>query len=47
VLHLIDAPEERAAIGLRGRRHVLDRFDIERLVNDVERFYHELLSTGG
>jgi glycosyltransferase involved in cell wall biosynthesis len=44
VLRLLDAPQERAAIGVRGRRHVLDRFDIDRLIDDVERFYHELLS---
>jgi glycosyltransferase involved in cell wall biosynthesis len=45
VLRLLDAPQERAAIAERGRRHVLDRFDIKRLVDDVERCYHELLST--
>ena len=44
VLRLLDAPRERAAIGARGRRHVLNRFDVERLTDDVERFYQELLS---
>ncbi len=44
VLRLIDQPAERSAIGTRGRQHVLERFDIERLTNDIERLYRELLT---
>ncbi len=44
VLRLLDAPQERTTMGALGRRHVLDHFDIERLTDDLERLYHELLS---
>ena len=43
VLRLLTEPLLRAEMGARGRRHVLDRFDIERLTSDVARLYHELI----
>jgi glycosyltransferase involved in cell wall biosynthesis len=47
VLHLLDAPQERITIGECGRRHVLGRFDINRLTDDVEGLYRDLLNTTG
>jgi len=43
VLRLLSEPVRRAEMGARGQRHVLDRFDIERLTSDVARLYHELI----
>ncbi|MEP7309676.1 MAG: glycosyltransferase family 4 protein [Acidobacteriota bacterium] len=43
VLRLLTEPLLRAEMGARGRRHVLDHFDIERLTSDVARLYHELI----
>lgn len=44
VLRLLDAPQERTTMGALGRRHVLQHFDVERLTDNLERLYHELLS---
>jgi len=43
VVRLLDAPD-RAAIGARGRAHVLAHFDRARLVADIERLYRQLLA---
>ena len=44
VLRLLDAPD-RAAIGARGRAHVLKHFDSGRLVADIEQLYRQLLAS--
>ncbi len=40
---LADDPELRARFGAYGRAHVVPRYDVERLVDDVDRLYRELL----
>jgi glycosyltransferase involved in cell wall biosynthesis len=44
VLELLHDPHRRRAMGQRGRASVVARFGIDRLVDDVERLYRELLS---
>ena len=39
---LLSDPALRAAIGARARSRVLDRYDITRLVNDIDTLYREL-----
>ena len=38
-------PERRAAMGETGRERVLRRYAVERLVDDVDALYRELLDT--
>ena len=38
-------PERRDAMGREGREHVVQRYAVDRLVDDVDRLYRELLST--
>ncbi len=40
---LIGDPNLRRRLGARGREHVLDRFSVERLVEDVDGLYRRLL----
>jgi len=40
-------PELRARLGESGRARVLDRYSVERLVNDVDRLYRSLLAAKG
>jgi glycosyltransferase involved in cell wall biosynthesis len=40
---LADDGELRAAMGARGREHVVDRFGIDRLVGDIDALYQDLL----
>jgi glycosyltransferase involved in cell wall biosynthesis len=37
-------PERRAEMGRKGREHVVQRYAVDRLVDDVDRLYRELLS---
>jgi glycosyltransferase involved in cell wall biosynthesis len=37
-------PERRAEMGREGREHVVQRYAVDRLVDDVDRLYRELLS---
>lgn len=43
VLRLLANPGEAAAMGARGRDHVMARFDSRRLIDDIERLYRQLL----
>jgi glycosyltransferase involved in cell wall biosynthesis len=43
VLALLGDPERRQRMGEAGRRSVLDRFSVERLVDDIDRVYRELV----
>lgn len=45
VLRLIGRPDERRAMGARGRAHVLAHFDLARLTDDVDRLYQALVAT--
>jgi glycosyltransferase involved in cell wall biosynthesis len=38
-------PERRAAMGAAGRKRVLRRYAVERLVDDVDRLYRTLVET--
>ena len=40
-------PEERAAMATAGREDVFRRYAVERLVDDVDRLYRELLAESG
>jgi glycosyltransferase involved in cell wall biosynthesis len=40
---LLERPVDAAAMGARGRAHVLHHFDSRRLTDDIERLYRELL----
>jgi glycosyltransferase involved in cell wall biosynthesis len=40
-------PELRARIAAEGRTHVLQRYSVERLLDDVDRFYRSLLEAKG
>jgi glycosyltransferase involved in cell wall biosynthesis len=42
---LLNDPSRRRAMGERGRRHVVARYGIDRLVDDIDRLYRELLET--
>jgi glycosyltransferase involved in cell wall biosynthesis len=44
VLSLVTDPARRRAMGERGRAAVVSRYGVDRLVNDVERLYRELVS---
>jgi glycosyltransferase involved in cell wall biosynthesis len=44
VLSLFADPARRRAMGARGRESVVARFGLDRLVDDVEALYRELLS---
>jgi glycosyltransferase involved in cell wall biosynthesis len=44
VAGLLDRPGDAAAMGLRGRGHVMAHFDSRRLNDDIERLYRELLA---
>jgi hypothetical protein len=44
VAGLLDRPADAAAMGARGRAHVLAHFDSRRLNDDIERLYRELLA---
>ena len=44
VAGLLDRPDEAAAMGARGRAHVMAHFDSHRLTDDIERLYRELLA---
>ncbi len=39
---LLANPMRRAEMGAARPRHVLARFDIERLTDDIDRLYHDL-----
>jgi glycosyltransferase involved in cell wall biosynthesis len=41
---LLDDPARAAAMAARGRQHVLARFGVERLVDDLDRLYRRLLA---
>ncbi|MEL6820709.1 MAG: glycosyltransferase [Calditrichota bacterium] len=43
VLELLDNPERRKNIGQAARRQILENFTVERMVNNVETFFQELL----
>lgn len=43
-LALLDDPVRRAAMGDRGRASVIARYSVDRLVDNVERLYRELLT---
>jgi glycosyltransferase involved in cell wall biosynthesis len=43
VLALLSDAPRRAAMGERGRRAMLGRYTLDRLLDDVERLYRELL----
>ena len=43
VLSLLGDPGRRRRMGEEGRRFVLERFSIERLVDDIDRVYRELI----
>jgi glycosyltransferase involved in cell wall biosynthesis len=45
VITLLAEPARRRAIGARGRAAVAARYHVDRLVNDIEALYHELLAT--
>jgi glycosyltransferase involved in cell wall biosynthesis len=40
-------PALRARLGDEGRRHVVPRYSVERLLDDVDRFYQSLLEANG
>jgi glycosyltransferase involved in cell wall biosynthesis len=40
-------PELRASLGRSGREHVVPRYRVGRLVDDVDDLYRELLSARG
>jgi L-malate glycosyltransferase len=42
---LLADPVERRAMGQRAREHVLERFGLERLLEDIRALYRELLAT--
>jgi glycosyltransferase involved in cell wall biosynthesis len=44
--HLAKDAELRRQMGTRARRHVLERFSIERLLRDIQALYEELLAEG-
>ena len=44
IASLLDDPARAAAMGARGREHVLSTFGIERLVDDIDRLYRRLLA---
>lgn len=44
VAGLLERPTEAAAMGARGRAHVMAHFDSRRLTDDIERLYRELLA---
>jgi glycosyltransferase involved in cell wall biosynthesis len=44
VAGLLDRPGDAAAMGARGRDHVMAHFDSRRLNDDIERLYRELLA---
>lgn len=44
VLRLLNDPTERQTMGERGRQSVVSRFGLNRLVDDVEALYRELVS---
>ena len=43
ILKLVDDPDLRLAMGITGRRRVLDLFSVERFVGDFERSYEEMM----
>jgi glycosyltransferase involved in cell wall biosynthesis len=43
VAQLLETPERAREMGERGRAHVLERFTVDRLVDDLDRLYRELL----
>jgi glycosyltransferase involved in cell wall biosynthesis len=45
VITLLAEPARRRAIGARGRAAVAARYHVDRLVNDIEALYHDLLAT--
>jgi glycosyltransferase involved in cell wall biosynthesis len=44
VVTLLENPEKRRDFGERGRRAVLARYGLNRLVNDIHTLYEELLN---
>jgi glycosyltransferase involved in cell wall biosynthesis len=42
--NLLENPERRRRYGERGREHCLERFTLERLVDDLDRLYRRLLA---
>jgi glycosyltransferase involved in cell wall biosynthesis len=44
VLGLLKNPDQRRSMGARGRQSVVNRFGVNRLVDDVETLYRELAS---
>jgi colanic acid biosynthesis glycosyl transferase WcaI len=44
---LARSPERRRALGEAGRRHVLSRYAVDRLVDDVDELYRSLLRSTG
>jgi glycosyltransferase involved in cell wall biosynthesis len=47
LVRLASDPDLRAALGAAGRRRVPQRYGVERLVDDVDRLYRELLERKG
>jgi glycosyltransferase involved in cell wall biosynthesis len=43
LLELLEKPESAAELGIRGRRRVVERFSLERMVAETEAFYDRLL----
>ncbi|MGH1363563.1 MAG: glycosyltransferase [Calditrichia bacterium] len=44
VLELLADPEKRKSIGDAARKQIMENFTVERMVNNVERFFKELLA---
>jgi glycosyltransferase involved in cell wall biosynthesis len=40
-------PPQRAAMGAAGRVRVLERYSVDRLIDDIDRLYRELLADRG
>jgi len=47
LLDLLEQPAAAEAMGAAGRAHVLGRFSLERLVEDIDDLYERLLSERG
>ena len=47
MVHLAESPALRCNLGQAGRTRCLDRFSVDRMVNDLERLYRRLLDESG
>jgi glycosyltransferase involved in cell wall biosynthesis len=43
---LAHSPEDRRAMGNRGRQLMVERYDVKRIIDEHERLYDELISNG-